>query len=262
MKVSVITVAFNAETTVGDAVASVASQKGVEVEHLFIDGASHDKTVERAKAAGGANLKVVSEADTGVYDAMNKGFRAATGEIVGFLNADDFLCRTDALALLATTAPPWDAVCGGVAIVDAAEPGRVRRAYSASGFQPWMMRFGHMPPHPGFYIRREALRRLGQFDAELRVCGDFEWMLRFFLVHRMQAKFISETVVAVRAGGISTRGLPSTKLINREAHQSLRAHRIASNPAMIWSKYVAKGIQLIRRPTEYPAKPEVRWMPR
>jgi glycosyltransferase involved in cell wall biosynthesis len=262
MKVSVVTVARNAADTIGDALASVGAQRDVDFEHIVIDGASTDSTPAILEAAANPRLRWISEPDAGVYDAMNKGVLQASGELIGFLNADDFFCRTDALSLLVDAAQSSSAmaVCGGVAVVDRAA-GRAVRSYSANTFRPWMLRFGHMPPHPGFYARRVAWDRVGRFRTDLRIGGDFEWMARFFLKEQLQMRALTPTVSAVREGGLSNSGFSSRIVINREAERSLRHLGIRSHPALLWSRYFAKSLPWVLPPLEYPAPMSVRYRP-
>ncbi len=261
VKVSVITVAWNAAATIGDTMQSVAAQSHGDLEHIVVDGASTDSTVAIAKAAATAKTRVISEPDNGLYDAMNKGIAAATGEIIGFLNADDFYCRTDAAALISAGIGDSDAVSAGVAIVMAADPTRLTRAYPSTPFAPWMLRFGHMPPHPGFYARRAAFDRVGGFDTGIRIGADFEWMIRFFGSNRLRAAPIRETIVTLREGGLSNSGFASRRAINREAVASLRRHRIATAPPIVWSKYTLKALQFGLAAYQWPAPLEVRWPP-
>lgn len=262
MKVSVVTVAYNAAATIADTLQSVAAQAG-EVEHIVIDGGSTDGTAELVAAHARPGTVFVSEPDKGLYDAMNKGLARATGELVGFLNADDFFCRTDIAARLAAGAAGGaDAVSGGVAIVAAADPARLVRAYPPTPFAPWMLRFAHMPPHPGFYARRAVFDRVGGFDPTIRIGADFEWMVRFFAVHRLTAAAIPETLVTLRDGGLSNQGLASRRAIAREAVTSLRRHRLGGSTALAWAKYPVKALQFLARPYQWPAPPAVRWAPR
>ncbi len=264
MKITVVTVAFNAEKTIGDTLRSVAAQRHPAVEHLVIDGGSRDATMEVVRAHAHRGLCAQSEPDRGLYDAMNKGLAQATGDLVGFLNADDFFARTDALTLIARAAaehPAADAVCGAVALVEPERPDRVRRHYRARGFRPWMMRYGHMPPHPGFYVRRAAAAAVGPFDLDLRVGADFEWMLRFFHVKALRMEPLDETLVGLRLGGVSTRGLASMRVINAEAVRSCRRWGVPTSPARVWSKYLAKGLQLVRRPVDFPRGADTAWLP-
>ncbi len=263
MKISVVTVAYNAAATIADTLRSVAAQAG-DVEHIVIDGGSTDGTADLVTAHARPGTVFVSEPDGGLYDAMNKGRARATGGIIGFLNADDFFCRTDAAQLIATAAganPGASAVSGGVAIVAAADPARLRRAYPASPFAPWMLRFAHMPPHPGFYTRAAAFDRVGPFDPAIRSGADFDWMLRFFRRERLTAVPLAATLVTMRDGGLSNDGFGSRRRINAEARASLRRAGVATAGPLIWSKYLLKAAQLIARPPQWPAPAAVRWTP-
>ena len=262
MKISVITVAFNAAATIGDTCASVAAQTGVEVEHIIIDGGSQDGTAAVVAAQGRRGHVFVSEPDDGLYDAMNKGAAWATGDLIGFLNADDFFCRTDALALVAAAAdaaPEAAAVSGGVAIVRGDDVTRVTRAYPATPFGPWMLRLAHMPPHPGFYVRRAALDRVGRFDPAIRIGADFDWMVRFFVGTGLTARPIPETLVTLRDGGLSNQGLASRRQINREALATLRRHRLLALTPLVWAKYPVKALQYVVPARGWPAPAAVRW---
>lgn len=261
MKISVITVAYNAADTIADTLASVAAQHGPSFEHIVVDGASTDDTLSVVERNRHPNLRVISEPDRGLYDAMNKGFQAASGDLIGFLNADDFFLRTDSLSLIADAAERdrRDAVAASIRIVESAQPGRMLRHYSAHGFRPWMLRFGHMPPHPGFYATRHSVDRVGLFDTRFRIGADFDWMVRFFHVHRLSATLLKQDIVALRAGGISTRGLKSARIINREASLSAREHGIRTNQALVWMKYFVKIWQYADRPSR--VAPGAAWSP-
>ena len=258
-----ITVAYNAAATIGDTLRSVAAQIG-EVEHIVIDGGSSDGTAAIVAAHARPGTIFVSEPDKGLYDAMNKGRARATGDLIGYLNADDFYCRIDAVQLIAaavTANPQAAAISGGVAIVAASDPSKLRRAYPSSPFAPWMLRFGHMPPHPGFYTRAAAFERVGAFDPAIRSGADFDWMLRFFHTAGLTAAPIPETLVTMRDGGVSNDGFGSRRRINSEALESLRRAGIASSAPLVWSKYLAKAAQLVVPARGWPAPLPVRWTP-
>jgi glycosyltransferase involved in cell wall biosynthesis len=262
MKVSIITVARNAQATIGDTIASIAAQDHDDIEHIIIDGASTDRTVDIIKERASGNVCWISETDTGIYSAMNKGIGMARGDLVGFLNADDYFCRRNAITLLIDAAcsnPQAHAVCGGVTMIS--DEGKPHRYYAAQGFKAWMLRFGHMPPHPGFYVRRSTFDSVGPFDEWFKTGADFEWMVRFFHVHRLSASFIRSTLVAFRMGGASTRSLQSTTNINREAEMSCRRHGIATHQLLIWTKYGAKSLQYVLRPPDFPLPASESWLP-
>lgn len=260
MKISIVTVAYNAAATIGDTLRSVAAQTG-DIEHIVIDGGSSDGTADIVRDHARRGTVFVSEADGGLYDAMNKGRARATGDVIGFLNADDFFCRTDACTLIAAAASDADAVSGGVAIVRAADPRKLVRAYPAQPFAPWMLRFGHMPPHPGFYTTRAAFERVGAFDPSIRSGADFDWMLRAFRRERLRIASVPETLVTMRDGGVSNDGFGSRRAINAEALASLRRHGIASAAPVIWSKYAVKALQYVVPARGWPAPAEVRFDP-
>jgi glycosyltransferase involved in cell wall biosynthesis len=264
MKISIITVAYNAAETIADTLASVKAQRWKDYEHIIIDGASSDETSDVVAIHAGPGTVFLSEPDKGIYDAMNKGLRRATGDLVGFLNADDFYVRTDALSLLARAAEADDqaaAVGGGVALIRRGDARRMRRYYPSADFRPWMLRFGHMPPHPGFYATREAVRQVGEFDPRIRTGADFDWMVRFFHVHRLRLRPIPETIVGFRLGGTSSSGFQSLININREALASCRRWGLSSSTAAMWAKYIVKSRQFLDRPLDFPLPSPVGWLP-
>lgn len=261
MKITVITVAWNAGATIGDACASAAAQDWPEIEHIIIDGGSADGTAAIVAATARPGHVFVSEPDDGLYDAMNKGVARATGDLIGFLNADDFFCRTDAVRLIAEAAlanPTADAISGAVAIVAADDATRLTRAYPPTPFAPWMLRMAHMPPHPGFYARRTAMARVGSFDPAIRIGADFDWMVRFFAVEKLCSRPIGQTLVTLREGGLSNQGFASRKAISREALATLRRHGLLSAAPLVWAKYPVKALQFLVPPVEWPAPRGVR----
>ncbi len=262
MKISVITVAYNADATIGDTCASVAAQDWPDVEHIIIDGGSSDATAATVAATARPGHHFVSEPDKGLYDAMNKGVARASGDIIGFLNADDFFCRTDALRLVAAAAladPGADAISGAVAIVRADNVTHLTRAYPPTPFSPWMLRLAHMPPHPGFYARRAGMARVGAFDPAIRIGADFDWMVRFFAVERLRARPIPETLVTLRDGGLSNQGLASRTAIAAEALATLRRHGLLSLAPLVWAKYPVKALQYVVPAHGWPAPEAVRF---
>lgn len=253
MKISVVTAVYNAQTTIADTIRSVASQTWTDHEHVIVDGASTDQTMDVVSREDNARLRVISERDTGVYDAMNKGLATATGDVVVFVNADDFLARPDALAMVAHAFERTSAECvvGRTVIVRQDNIGRVTRLYDGASFRPWMLRFGHMPPHPSFYARRALLQDIGGFDASYRIGGDFDQMVRLFLLRRTRLASIPATLSGFREGGISTRDLSASRAINREIGRSLREHGVGGGGARLYLRYPLKALQLVGRPRDY-----------
>jgi hypothetical protein len=139
--------------------------------------------------------------------------------------------------------------------------GKLRRYYPAQGFKGWMLQFGHMPPHPSFYASRSAFATIGLFDEQLSTGADFEWMVRFFHKHRLRARFIGDTLIAFRTGGITNHGLRSRIAINREAEISCKRHGILTHRSLLWAKYLVKVLQYVIRPPDFPLPRSQYWAP-
>jgi glycosyltransferase len=227
--ISVVTVARNAAGTIRDCLRSVASQSAPPVEHLVIDGASDDGTCEAARAAG---VHVVSEPDRGLYDAMNKGLARATADVVGFLNADDVYAAPDVLARVADALsdPAADACYGDLEYVDGADASRVTRRWKAGPYDVARFRWGWMPPHPTFFVRRDVYERLGGFDLRFGSAADYELMLRFLVRHRIPARYVPSVLVRMRTGGVSNRSLGNRVAANRMDRLAWKANGLTPLP--------------------------------
>ncbi|MEO5493527.1 MAG: glycosyltransferase family 2 protein [Sphingomonas sp.] len=254
MKFSIITVCYNAAATIDHTLRSVAAQNHGDIEHVVVDGGSTDDTL-RIVANYPHVARLVSGPDAGIFDAMNKGLALATGDAIGFLNADDFFCRRDAVAVLdeALSSGRTDAVCASVAVVDRHDIGHVRRQYSVKRYRPWMLRFGHMPPHPAFYIRRPAFDRIGTFNTVFHLAGDFDIAVRLLLKIRGSLTIVPDTLVGFRNGGASTEQLSSSVRINEEIRVSLAAAGFPTSRVKLYSRYLLKSFQLLTRDRRYRA---------
>lgn len=249
-KITIVTVAWNAAATIEDTLRSVAAQDYPNIEHIVVDGGSTDATMEIVGRFPHV-ARAVSERDKGIYDGMNKGLRLATGDAVGFLNSDDFYCRDDAVSLIAAgLSGGADAVTGAVALIDREDSARVKRFYPSTSYHPWMLRFGHMPPHPTTYIRRETLARIGEFDDTMRIAADFEMIVRLY---RSGAKVraLPHTLVGFRDGGASTRDFGAKVKMNREILDSLRRNGIWSAAPLLWGRYPFKAMQYLGKAPDY-----------
>ena len=266
MKISLITVCFRSAGTLRTALDSVLEQKGVDLDYIVVDGGSDDGTVEllkeyEAKFAG--RMRWISEKDRGMYDAINKGIKMATGDVVGILNADDVLASDDTLSHIAEVFSRVEVEKGreetnrveGRRVecvyadirfvkegdsVEELRSGKVVRYCSAAHWRPWMFRFAVMIPHPSFYARRECFDRLGLYSLDYRICADFELVLRFLGIAKLPAAYLPECVVVMRTGGASTAGWRSNVEINREDLRALRANGIWSCLPLIYLKYLFK----------------------
>ena len=182
MKISIITVSFNNAATIEDTINSVASQKHSDVEHIVIDGVSTDGTVEIVQRNRDAVEKFVSERDSGIYDAMNKGIASASGDVIGFLNSDDVYAHCDILSRAAEVFanPDVDACYADLVYVRQEDLGKVVRHWKSKDFRQGLFALGWCPPHPTFFVRKSVYREYGGFDLNYRLAADVELMLRFF----------------------------------------------------------------------------------
>ena len=250
MKISLITACYNSTKTIETAIESVLAQQGVDLEYIVVDGGSKDGTVDLLKGYEpkfNGRMRWISERDRGMYDAINKGIKMATGDIVGILNADDVLASDDTLAHIAAAfTPDIDALYADIRFVregetvEALREAPTVRYCSAAKWRPWMFRFAAMVPHPSFYVRRECFERLGGYSLDYRICADFELELRFLGIAKLRAVYLPECVVVMRMGGMSTAGWRSTVVINREDLRALRSHGIWSCLPLIYLKYLFK----------------------
>ena len=221
MKISIITVAYNSGRTIGDTLRSVAGQTHPQIEHIVIDGGSSDDTLAQVRLHGSHVARYCSEADAGIYDAMNKGLRLATGDFVGFLNADDMLAGPDTVGAMARTMARADVVYGDLVYVNATDTSRVVRRWASGEYQRERLRLGWMPPHPTFYVRRACITAMA-FDLRYRIAGDYDFMLRCLLQPGLRVGYLPEVLVRMRNGGASNR---SIKALWRKSSEDLSAMR-------------------------------------
>lgn len=248
MKISIVTVAFNSGATIGDTLDSVFRQRHADVEHIVIDGGSTDDTAATVHRRGTHVARFVSEPDRGIYDAMNKGVAIASGDIIGFLNADDRYAHADVLGRIETlfTESTLDAAYGDVAFFRPDLPGELVRRYRSNRFTPRMIGWGWMPAHPALFVRRSLFEQAGPFKTDYRIAGDFEWVARAFQNPHLRHRHIDEVLVHMQTGGVSTRGWRNTLLLNQEVMRACRDNGIGTNWFKILSKYPAKLSEYVR----------------
>lgn len=247
MKISIITVVFNCEATIARAIESVLSQKGVQIEYIVIDGQSQDKTLEAIIPYQDQITHFISEKDEGIFDAMNKGIRLASGDVVGLLNADDFYANPMVLftVMQQFSDPLVDAVYGDLEYFKSEHPDRVTRVYRSNKFHFSQLRRGLMPAHPTLFLRRKVYERFGVFDPSYRIAGDFEFITRIFRGGLINAKYLPLKMVKMQMGGISTSGIRSTLLLLKENMRACRQNGVATNYIFLLSRYPAKLFELI-----------------
>lgn len=228
MKISVITAVYNAKETVADAIDSVLSQSHDDVELVVIDGASKDGTREVLEKYGERLSVFISEPDDGIYDALNKGIAHASGDVVGFLHADDLFADSNVLSKIshAFEASQADAIYGDLVYVNKSEPDKVIRYWKSGDFSIHKLKEGWMPPHPTFYVRKEFYERLGSFDTSFHIAADYDCMLRMLGQPGFKCAYIPEVLVRMRVGGQSNRSLKNIILKSKEDYRALKKNGV------------------------------------
>lgn len=241
MKISIITVCFNSEETIRDTIESVLSQDYLEIEYIIIDGLSKDRTLSVISRYQDKITSVISEPDKGIYDAMNKGIRLATGDYVGILNSDDVFAHdhvvSDLVKLLIKSKA--DSIYGDMVIVDRENISVVIRSYSSNYFKKWKVRFGLILPHPTFYIKRNLFDKFGYYKLNYRVAADFELITRF-LYGGISSVRNPDVMVKMRRGGISSSGLYGRIQQNFEIVRACKENGIYTNIFLVAFKLPVK----------------------
>lgn len=251
MKISIITATFNSATTVRDTIESVLNQTYTDWELIIKDGGSKDRTLDicqEYEAISYGRIRIVSCPDLGIYDAMNQGIKAATGDIVGLLNSDDFYTSNDVLMVVnnVLSVNDVDAVYGDIHYVNDGELDRCVRYYSSASFRRERMMQGWMPAHPSFYCRRDVYLKYGLFDTSFKVAADFEQLLRLIYVEGIRLQYIPKDFVTMRTGGASTSGLRSHLIIMREHLRGFKKNGIRNNAFRLSSRYFRKMLEYTR----------------
>ncbi|MER9969295.1 glycosyltransferase family 2 protein [Mesorhizobium sp. M0060] len=222
MKISVLTVCWNSAATIGHTIDSFLVQDHGDKELVIVDGNSSDETLSIVRSYPQDQMRVVSEPDSGMYDALNKGLSLYTGDAVGVLNSDDCFHDHTALRRVSAGLEHTDIVHGDLDFVENHLNKRVVRRWRAAPRPAKGFRTGWMPAHPTFYVKRKVADTVGEFDLNLKVASDYDWMLRAVELHGFRSAAISHVLVDMMVGGASTRNLASHIGHNLEALQSRR----------------------------------------
>lgn len=228
VKISVITAVFNSGATVGGAIASVASQTHLDLEHIIVEGNSSDDSLAQIDRAAHDRMLLFSGPDAGIYDALNKGIGHATGDVVGFVHSDDFLANNRTLARVADafTDPEVEAVFGDLVYVSQTDPSRVIRHWSMGPFRRERLKYGWMPAHPTLYVRREVYERYGHFDSSFGIAADYDFILRYFSRTSGKTVYIPEVLYKMRLGGVSNRNFAKIRQKLAEDYLAIRRNRV------------------------------------
>jgi glycosyltransferase involved in cell wall biosynthesis len=245
LKISIITVVYNGEKTIRDTIESVLSQSYPDLEYIIVDGNSGDSTLEIVRSYGSRIAQVLSEPDQGIYDAMNKGIKIATGEVIGLLNADDVYATSDILADVAHRFDETqaDGVYGDLLYVDQKNLEKVKRTWKAGQYRPENFLLGWMPPHPTFFLKRNCYQLYGNFRLDMSSAADYELMLRMIHKNKVKLSYIQKTLVRMRAGGVSNSTLKNRWIANRNDLEAWKVNGLKPYSFTILLKPLRKILQ-------------------
>ena len=245
--ITLITVSYNSDTTIEDTIKSVASQSYRNIEYIVVDGLSADNTLAILKSYPEVINTVISEKDSGIYDAMNKGINLATGDIVGVLNADDFYTNNDVLQKVAAVFedPSIDCCYGDLDYVDSVDINRVVRHWHSGEYKSKYFYRGWMPPHPTFFVRRSLYERFESFRLDMGTSADYELMLRFLLKNCARVAYIPDVLVKMRTGGASNATLKKRLQANRMDRKAWHVNGLKPYPWTLVLKPLSKLTQYL-----------------
>jgi glycosyltransferase len=228
MKVSIVTVTFNSARFLEDCIRSVQMQQYKNIEHIIIDGKSTDGTIDIIKKNEKGIARWVSETDRGIYDAINKGMAMATGEVIGILNSDDVLDNDRVITNIvkAFLTDEKDVVYGDLEVVSQDDTNKVLRIWKGQPFNRNRFRYGWMPAHPTFYIKRSLIDKFGGYETHYFTAADFEFMARYLYQHKVSATYLPELIVRMRTGGASNKNLKQRLRANRRDYLAMKRNKI------------------------------------
>ena len=228
MKFSIITVTYNSEKYLADCIRSVQRQNYKNIEHIIIDGNSTDGTVKIIREYEDHVAHWISESDRGMYDAINKGLQLATGDIVGILNSDDMLASADVIRSIADCfeTTNTDSVYGDLVYVQPADTKIVVRSWKGSAYKRFRFRYGWMPAHPTFYMRRSLVQQYGLYENHYFTAADYEFMARYLYRHRISATYLDTMIVKMRTGGASNVNFKMRLRANRRDYLAMKINKI------------------------------------
>ncbi len=234
MKVSIITVTFNSEKHLADCINSIIRQSYKNIEYIVIDGNSTDATVDIIKKNSANITKWISEADNGMYDALNKGMQLATGEVIGILNSDDVLASADVISEIVNCFQQnnIDSLYGDLVYIDPYDLQKVLRFWKGLPYKRQRFTYGWMPAHPTFYFKRELIEKYGGFELHYYTAADFEFMSRYLFHFRISSYYLPKLIVKMRAGGASNESFTRRLRANRRDYLAMKKNKIPFAPVV------------------------------
>jgi len=244
MKISIITVVYNNHHTIKTAIDCVLGQHYQDIEYIIIDGKSTDGTLDIIRSYGDAISQVVSEADLGIYDAMNKGIALCSGEVIGILNSDDVYAHANVLGEvmdLFAKDPSLSMVYGDLVYVKHHDLNKVVRKWTSESYYPAFFEDGHVPPHPSLFIKKAVYNRVGLFNVNMRLAADYEFMLRLFKLYDYKSLYINTIFVKMRLGGATNASIKNIIQGNLEILRAWKINNLKA-PILLMPKRIVKRL--------------------
>lgn len=242
MKVSIITICYNSQETLEDTIKSVLAQDYTDIEYIIIDGASKDNTPKIIEKYKNSISHVTSEPDKGIYDAMNKGVKKASGDLVGILNSDDFYANSSVISNIADAINKnnSDSIYADLVYVDRLNPKKIIRTWKSGEYKHNLFLKGWMPPHPTFFVKKWVYEKYGKYNTSLKSAADYEFMLRVMHRHSISTSYLPETITKMRTGGESNVSLNNRLRANREDRKAWKLNGLKPNLFTLIRKPLSK----------------------
>jgi glycosyltransferase involved in cell wall biosynthesis len=250
IKVSIITATYNSEDTIKDTILSVKGQSLENVEHIIVDGGSVDGTVDIIKKFSYKGLKYISEKDEGIYDALNKGVKLATGDVIGVIGSDDFYTNDSVLMNVARAfeKKDTDSLFGDIQYVNRNDTKKITRLWEAGEYERSNFLKGWMPPHLSFFLKKDIYLKYGLYKPEFKFSGDYELMLRVLYKHNITTQYLSGIMITMRNGGASTKNLRNRLKANKEDRLAWEVNDLEPKFYTMVLKPLLKSHQFFARP--------------
>ena len=250
MKISIITVCLNSEKTIEKTINSVVSQDHKNIEYIIIDGASKDNTLKIANRYKNNISKIITEKDKGIYDGINKGIQIATGDVISLIHSNDIFVDSNVISKIDKifqNNPDFDIILANLAFKKNFKDRKITRYYSAKNFKPWMLRIGFSPPHSSAFFRSDVFKKVGLYQTNFKIAGDFDYFVRCFLNYKLKFDYLDECLVYMSTGGTSGKNILSYLISSKEINQSLKFNKIYSNIFFTLLRFPIKLIQFFFR---------------
>ena len=248
MKVSIITVVYNRADVIRDTIESVLSQTYKNIEYIVIDSGSTDSTMDVVNEYKDKISKIISEPDRGLYDAINKGIKEATGDVIGLIHSDDFYLDNLVIQRVVDTFKKENKhmLFADLLYIKGDNKDKVLRYYSAKNFTVKKLKYGFMPPHPTLFVKKEVYEKYGLYKIDYKIAADYEMFVRLLLVNKLSFSYIHLPIVKMRVGGVSSGGIRRKIECNIEVLRAIRSNGLKANHLVILKKYPIKIIEIIK----------------